>query len=121
MTINWETVEGAIAGLTDADALKAKLNQLKGAAEQADRRIAELKGRYETADKLRAEAAAVLVKAQEKEAGLVRREAAIAPREKELDSRAKQLDERENAVARRERAAEQRHAHLTEIARTAAV
>lgn len=113
--INWETVEGVIAGLTDAAALGQRLRQLQIADSKAAD-LERLEKKYATADSLRAEAAAMLSRASKMQTELAHREAGLQPREAKLDERERRLAAREEALAVRERQVEARHAHLSEIA-----
>lgn len=118
-TIDWGTVEGVIAGLTDAEALQLRLNQLKGATIAAEQ-LAQLKARYETADKLRAEGAAMLARASAMQTEAARARDALQPREARLDERERRVAAREEACAVRECQAEGRLRDLQEIAKRAA-
>jgi hypothetical protein len=121
--IDWETVAGILAGVTDKEAHIRRLQELKAATIDADRRVAEaekLKTRYESAASLHAEAAALLLKANVERAALVEREQAVAATERKLSDREAAVEEREQAVVVHQRLLQQRADHLDEIARTAA-
>jgi hypothetical protein len=116
MAINWDSVEGAIAGLTDAPVFEERLKQLKAATGDVAR-AAAAKARYDTAQQVHADAAAMLVKAREHIADLSRQADVWIAREKELLEREKRLAEREDEVTRREREVEQKREHLVEVAK----